>query len=144
MDLTATETDLVALYRANGWELRRVAKQKHEARLGLWHTAVFAADAAAAVRVAECGGKGLGLVARRDLDNTDVRALTLQFQACSETVFAHHPSRFQQAIAGERRAWAFCTAWPTVVVISVLERVNASFFTGGRRAGRELLADYWW
>ena len=63
-----------------------------------WHNAVFAADAA--VRVAECGAKGLGLVARRDLDNGDVRALTMQFQACGEAVFAQlsdHPSRSSRA-----------------------------------------------
>lgn len=44
-----------------------------------WHNAVFATDAA--VRVTDCGAKGLGLVARRDLGAADVRALTMHFQS---------------------------------------------------------------
>ncbi len=70
--------------KKNGQELARAVVS--------WHNAVFAPDAA--IRVADCG---LGLMARRDLDNADVRALTMQFQACSEALFAKlssHP-RFQ-------------------------------------------------
>ena len=66
----------MALYRANGWELRRVANRRKSCSdkktgqelaraLVPWHNAVFAPNAT--VRVTDCGAKGLGLVARRDL-----------------------------------------------------------------------------
>ena len=89
-----------------------------------WHNAVFAADAS--VRVAECGAKGLGLVARRDLDNADVPRVNAAVPSVQRDGLC---ASSEPIPAGERRAWAFCTAWPTVVVISVLVRVSASFFT---------------
>jgi hypothetical protein len=103
-------------------QLRSVAERhksssnkKNAARaLLLWHNAVFAADAA--VRVAWCGG-----ASRPDARVDDAAAVpSVQRDGlCASS---------EPIPAGGRRAWAFCTAWPTVVVISVLERVNASVF----------------
>ena len=78
-------------------------------------------------------------MARRDLDNADVRALTMQFQACGDAVFAQlsaHPSRFQAggvqgllygvgALAAPVERLFVCPRQRRVLV-----RVSASFFTG--------------
>jgi hypothetical protein len=103
------------LYSYAAWPSgTRVSSNKKNAARALfpWHNAVFATDAA--VRVAWCGG-----ASRPDARVDDAVPSVQRDGLCASS---------EPIPAGGWRAWAFCTAWPTVVVISVLERVNASFF----------------
>ena len=111
---------------------------------------------------AECGAKGLGLVARRDLDNADVRALTMQFQACGDAVFAQlsaHPSRFQAggvqgllyavgALVNSGASRAPLRLPKATPRLGARERLVFHWELkrpkGTIRAGQELLADYSW
>jgi hypothetical protein len=85
---------------AGSYAVKRVARTRRPARSwrAPWSRGAMRSAPNATVRVTDCGAKGLGLVAHRDLSAVEVRALTLQLQPCSETVFAElsdHPSRFQ-------------------------------------------------